>query len=127
LTLIEVSRWTYQPQIALDDLLSTGKIDIDALRTLNSLVELIGELTCDKPVAALDATPLRRVAVQIVDGGAVDEADIEHARQWVLNAGRLLQRTTRKAYQHALNHMVQKAESKMLMARLASEQELNGG
>jgi len=110
LTILEVNRWVFAPRKGLDDMLALGKIDVDAIRQLNTLAQVVGRLPVDLP-NGLDASALALMTRKMECGEPVDEEEGESVQKWLeACAGRL--RTVRKTdFLHALNSLISDMET----------------
>ena len=113
LTLIEIGRWTIQPRAGMDDLLTAGRIDADAVRHLNSLALLITGLGGEHLTPALSLDGVQVFTAKIAAGDAVEEEEVMAIQRWLDVCTALLRRTRRSDYQAALTRLIRTAEDQV--------------
>lgn len=118
LTLLEVSRWTLEPSRALDDLLSLGRLDIEGMRALATLANVLDELTGFHPGMTPDTSPAHKLISELESGKTVEADTIEHAQRWLEEAATAMRCIKRADLQHALNLLINRVEEQKVLDKL---------
>lgn len=116
LTLLEVSQWTVQPAKGLEDLITVGRIEVEAVQRLNSLAQLMYYLDEDQTTATQPAESVIQLTQAIAKGEAVEVELISATQSWLKSCTDRLRQTPRLRYQNALNRLVVAAEAKAILA-----------
>jgi len=109
LTVLEINRWVFAPRKGLDDLLALGKIDVEAIRQLNTLAKVVARVSAQVP-DTLDSSILTVMTRKMEQGEAVDEEEIEAAQRWLEACAGWLRTVRRLDFQHALNGLIAELE-----------------
>lgn len=117
LTLLEVSQWTLQPAKGLEDLITVGRIEVEAVQRLNTLAQLMHFLNEEQATATQQEEPVAQLTQAIAKGEAVELELISATQFWLAKCTDRLRQTPRLRYQNALNRLVVAAEARTILAQ----------
>lgn len=118
LSLIDISRWTVAPRQSLEDLLTLGRLDPDAIRTLSTLASVLESDGIRHAASVPSPEPVRQLVAQLENNMAVQVEHVEAALRWLDQAAAALRQIRRADFHHALNVLIRQAEERAVLHKL---------